>query len=153
MNMKAFTKGEAAILVRQYDDTTFSFRRVIVVSCGAKRMTLKDAATDEMLGTDFDALVGFGSIRTSAEWINEHVTKIGRPLQHCFRTGVFKDMPEEAAEAFVLNIATEFFNWETTDMARKIQLELDEYGATPWYKSRAAKLAIMIDDGPSAKRL
>lgn len=108
--MKAFKKNELAVYVR-YDNKTFNFRRVEVVSCGEKRMTLKDATTGEMLGSDFDPMVGFGSPRYSAEWMAANFAN-GRPVHHMFRSATFKDMTNVEATELCQKLTAEFNAWE-----------------------------------------
>lgn len=51
---KEFKKGQAVIHFHTYDGKgTWRFTRAIVVSCGAKKMTLKNAETSAMMGCNF----------------------------------------------------------------------------------------------------
>lgn len=150
--MKAFTKGEKAILVRQYNETVFSYRRVEVVSCGVQRMTLKDATTGEMLGSDFEPLIGFGSLRTNMTALAAEFAAIGRPIHHCYRTGVFKDMTDEEAAAFTVSKSAEYLAWEIIVAERNIRVEQEEYGETRYYHSQVKKLAALKEATPSAHK-
>ena len=52
--MKAFKKGQTVIHFNSYDRKgTWCFTRAVVKSCGAKKMTLENAETGEMMGCDF----------------------------------------------------------------------------------------------------
>lgn len=59
MTGKAFTKGERATLIGSWDNRgTFSFRQVIVHSCGKKQMVLTDIDSREEIGRHFVPAVG-----------------------------------------------------------------------------------------------
>lgn len=148
--MKAFKKGEVAVYVRADGDCSFTFRRVEVMSCGNRKMTLKDVATGEMLGSDFFPGIGFGSHMCNPNSLN---LPEGRPVHHMIRNGTFKDMSDEDCMKFCLTLSEQFMAWELKVLEQGMKEDLERYGKeTGWYKTTAATVERIKTKGPTASK-
>lgn len=156
-NGKAFKKGEIAVHIsRRSDNGEFQYQYVVVESCGAKKMTLSDAAsaqtldTKRMLGCDFDPNEGF-----AGSYSEEQIAKFcpnGRPVQHFCGYGTFKLMGDQEAMAFCLKLSAEWLAYEIESTKNKIDKASAEDGETPYVKTMRAKLAKLECVKPSAHK-
>ncbi len=81
----AWRKGDPATLIGIWSDGTAWYRHVEVVSCGLKRMTLKDAGNGELLGHNYEPVCV------------EHITEINRSELHHSRSHAFRRLADAQA--------------------------------------------------------
>lgn len=140
---KAFKKGEIVTYVGIYSRETgaFYFRTCVVMSCGAKRMTLADATTGKMLGSDFCPLEGFASL------YHRQLENDTRPACVFYGHGTFKHMADADAERFCLECSALWIEAERQHIAACIARD----GASAGYvAAMQAKQAAFAECAPSA---
>lgn len=145
---KAFKKGETAIHIGSWNGAnTFYFQRVKVESCGAKKMTLSSAETGAMLGCDFYPGLGFGS-HMIIDW--EKACPSDCPRHHVVRSGTFKDMTDEQAEALCLELAASFLAYELKNLKSVVEKHVEQYGEDGYFRSMSKKIAELEAMSPAA---
>lgn len=145
---KAFKKGELATYICRWNETgTYSFRTVRVESCGAKKMTLSNEATGEMMGCHFFPGIGFDS--HSVNWAMIEEQHQSTPRHAVVSTGTFKLMSEEDAQAFCLQLSAEWIDHSIKRFERILEDHKAYYGEDGYFKSISEKLATLKATKPS----
>lgn len=106
---KEFKKGQVVVCFCNYDSKgTWTWRRALVISCGAKRMHLQDVTTGQNMGADFRP----NSSRTySSTWQ-------GNTVVQNYRHFTLADMSDAEAHQVALEAAAIYLDDQRAHYAR-----------------------------------
>lgn len=142
---KTFSKGELVTYITR-GNGNFYFQTAKVESCGAKKMTLSDDITGQMMGSNFRPEIGFGEMPANCNPEGD------RPAHHYQSDATFKLMSDEAAEAFCLQCSAEWLVYEIKRTEAQINESLASRGESGYVAARRKDLEELKARKPKASK-